>query len=464
MSRFLHSHSADDEKFGHCRAAYLLYQQGAPKGQEPENFAFGRTGHLVMQYYVDHCVERRRRSDITVIPDMIDRAVRATGMHWKYYGELRAVTEAFLRCYEIDVEHSLTREGGIAFDDDFNVVPWSEAVEYDVMTKPGEQRGAIFWRCKLDHALLYPEDRTLVIQDYKFDVYAPSPSKLIDPSSRFYKQALKYAWAAWRAFYPADVVRVEFVFARHLYGGRPLVREISFTKDEILATQDLVAAEAHHIEETVDFPATPGDHCVSCAYRDTACPIRSERVTDEPASIMRQFLYQQVLQTQRRARLKDLVSEFGYDGELGPLRAAFEATEERIADMKRVWETLVSYGVENPWAIMKLSDTDAQHILDKDVYEELIAAAYDTSLRVKFNVHQRKDVLVALCEERGIPTTKVGATKVVQRTVVELAWDLAVHADQAATPIDGARAVDVPDFVEFGPEHFGGFEPLEELH
>lgn len=458
MSRFLHSHSADDEKFGHCRAAYLLYQQGAPKGKEPDNYAFGRTAHLVMQFYVDHCIERGRRSDITVIPDLVDKAVRQTGMPWRYFDELRTVAEAFLRVYEIDVEHSISREGGIAFDDEFNVIDWSDAIEYDTMTSPAEQHGDIFFRLKLDHSLLYPDQDLLVIQDYKFDFYAPSQSSIEKPESRFQKQATKYSWGAWRAQYQATVVRVDFVFARHIFHGKPLVRSLSFTKDRILETQDLVAAECKHIEDTVDFPAMPGDHCIACAYRDTACPIRQQRDDAAPeftveaaTETMRMFIYQQVLQTERRTRLKEFVAEFGYEGQLGPLKAVFEAVEGRVADMKRVWETLLAYGVDNPWAVMKLSDTDAKRIFDKDVYADLTAAAYDSAPKTVFNVHQNKDVLQALCEQRGIPTQKPGKDKMKDRTVAELAWDLANSVKGSADDVLGSfetPATDVDPVVD----------------
>jgi len=458
MSRFLHSTSAD-KYYDECPAEFHLYQAGAPRGPVPLNYAFGITAHLVMEDYVNHCIANGRRSDITLVQDFIDAAVRRTGLALRFYDELTLVMREFLRVYEIDVEHSLAREGGIAMDDDLNVIDWSDDVEYDRMTHPATAKGRIFFRCKLDHALLYVEDRTLVVQDYKSDVFAPSKTGISEPSSRFFQQARKYAWAAWRALYPADVVRVEFIFMRHIHFGRPTVRTIDFTKDAILETQDLMVAKARFIEATEEFPATPGDHCARCAFRETACPVRDELELEDPAAIMRKFLLDRVVQEGRRERLKQLVAEHGFDGVLGPLRAAFTATESETPDMERIWRVLEEYDVERPWALMNLSKTNAKRILDKDLYELLIANAYKSDTEIRFNVHQPLEVLQALADDRGIPTQKPGAKGMKNRTIAELAWDLAQSANGSApqgddetievdlsTLVDGSDygAMDVP--------------------
>lgn len=450
MSRFLHSTSAE-KYFDNCPAAFYLWQTGAERGREPENFIFGRAAHLVMELYVDHCVKNARRSDITAIGDFIDEAVRRTGLSLRYYDELSLVVRGFLRAYEIDVEHSLAREGGIAFDDELNVVEWSEAIDYDVMTKPVEAKGNIFWRSRLDHTLLYLEDHTLVVQDYKSDVFAPSKSAIAEPSSRFYQQARKYAWAAWRAMYPAEIVRVDFVFMRYVAYGKPLIRSLTFSKEECLETQELQLAKSRYIEATQDFIATPGDHCANCAFRDTSCPVINERVDEDPGAIMRRFLLDRVRQEERRARLKEFVAEYGYAGELGLLRAAFEQGEDNVPDMRRVWEELVDVGYEQPWAVMKLSATDAKRILDKDVYERILAKAFDKEIDVRFNLHQPKEVLVALAEARGIPTKKPGKTGMKDRTVAELAFDLANRVDGPDSSSDAAELFDTPPSIGDAP-------------
>jgi hypothetical protein len=443
MSRFLHSTSAE-KYFDSCPAQFYLWQNGAPRGTEPQNYLFGRAAHVVMELYVDHCVNHERRSDITVIGQFIDQAVRSTALSLRYYDELALVVRGFLNVYEIDVEHSISREGGIAFDDELKVVEWPDAIDYDVMRTPVEAKGNVFWRCKLDHALLYLEDHTLVVQDYKSDIFAPSKSAIAEPSSRFYQQARKYAWAAWRGIYPAEIIRVDFVFMRYVAYGNPLVRSLTFTKDECLETQELQLAKSRYIEATQDFIATPGDHCANCSFRETACPIINERADADPASLMRRFLLDRVLQDERRARLKEHVAEYGYTGGLGPLRPTFEQGESEVPDMKRVWEELLDVGVENPWAVMKLSATDAKRILDKDIFERLLQRAYDKDIEVRFNVHQPKEVLLALAEARGIPTKKPGKTGMKDRTVAELAWDLANCPDEPS-------AGDVADLFDGRP-------------
>jgi len=106
MSTFLHSHSAN-ERFNVCPASFYLTQTGAPRGKEPTNFRFGRAAHLVMELYCNHCIENGRRSDISVIGQFIDEAVRVTGMSLALYDELTLMIRAFLNVYEIDVEHSI---------------------------------------------------------------------------------------------------------------------------------------------------------------------------------------------------------------------------------------------------------------------------------------------------------------------------------------------------------------------
>ena len=450
MNRFLHSHSGN-ERFNVCPASFYLTQTGAARGKEQTNFRFGRAAHLVMELYCNHCISAGRRSDISVIGQFIDDAVRRTGMSLAFYDELTLVVRAFLKVYEIDVEHSIAREGGIAFDENLKLVEWSAAIEYERMTHPAVDKGLIFWRSKLDHVLVFPEDKTLVIQDYKSDIFAPSKTAIADPASRFYQQGREYAWAAWRALYPAEIVRVDFIFMRYVAYGKPLIRSLTFSRDDVTETQDLLVAKAQYIEATQDFIATPGDHCSSCVFRETACPIRTEIETSDPASIMRQFLLTRALNEERRERLKDHVAEYGYTAGLGPLRPVFEQLEERVADMTRLWEELQDVGFEHPWAVMKLSATDARNVLDKDVYERVMKSCYDPEIAVKFNVHQPKEALVALCEARGIETMKQGKTKLVNRTVAELAWELAQQPDEPTTDEHDSTTVGVVDPVAAAP-------------
>src|SRR5205085_9623281 len=121
-----------------------------------------------------HCIAHSRRTDVSAIGDFIDSAVRETGLSLARYDELTQVIRGFLGVYEIDVEHSLAREGGIAFDDQLNVMPWSEELDYDRMRVPMEKAAAgVMMRLRLDHALLFTEERRLVVQDYKSDIFVP---------------------------------------------------------------------------------------------------------------------------------------------------------------------------------------------------------------------------------------------------------------------------------------------------
>lgn len=433
MSRFIHSTSAD-KYFDKCPQQFWLYQSGAERGETPGHFAFGITVHRVMELYLNHCIGLGRRSDKAMIPQMIDSAVRETRLSMSRYDEVCAVVESFLSCYEIDVEHSIAREGGIAFDDELNLLEWSDALEYGSGAAPMTRKGSAMWRCKLDHALLFPEDQTLLIEDYKTNVYVPSQSEVEDPSSAWYHQASRYAWAASRGLYAAEVVKVDFLFMRRTAYGRVLRRSLTFLRDTIAEIERQILRGVAFKEATREFEATSGEHCANCAFRDTACPIPQTAVTDG-RSLMYRYLFDEVEQAQRREKLKELIAEYGFDGYLGDLRASFEQGEEKIPDMERVWQALLAEGIEKPWAVMSFSATAAKRALDKDQAERVIEAAYDPGITVRFNVHQKKEALVELARQRGIDTTKQGKTKRVEKSSAELALELAAIADADAREV-----------------------------
>lgn len=425
MRRFLFSNSGL-KSYANCPQSFYLSQTGAERGPTPSNLTFGTAAHRVMELYVDHCVNTNRRSDITIVPAFIRQAVTETKLSLTYFDELSLLLTEFVAVYEIDVEHSLAREGGIAFDENLNVIPWSDSYEYDNLSKPIEQKGQAVWRTKLDHVLLYPEDKRLKIEDYKSDQFVPSQTEILKPSSRFYQQARDYAWAAFRGLYPAEVIEVEFLFMRWIRFGKIMKRTIVFTPSDVFSTEELLESKMTHIEAAQLFMPVSGDHCSMCNFRTTSCPIKNRIELRDPEDIMRKYLYEQVNQEERREILKAHVAEYGFDGAFGMLRAEFVDSDKLVPDMRRVWQELKDVGFEEPWAVMNLSKTDAKTVLDKDVYERVIAKAYDKDITVRFNVHQRKDALVALAQEMGIDTTK--------KTVAQLAWDLAQAASE--TPVE----------------------------
>lgn len=440
MSRFLHSTSSHKD-FAVCSQKFLLSQTGAARGEAPDMFRFGITAHLVMQLYVDHCIARGRRTDVTIIGDFIDAAVRTTGLSLSRYDELTEVIRGYLAVYEIDVEHSLEREGGMAFDDDLNLVPWSENFEYENMPRPVDiAASGVMIRRKLDEVLLFPDEKRLLIRDFKSDLFAPSQSAIEDPSSRFNQQARAYAWSAWRALFPAEIVDVEFPFIRYTAFGHALTRTLTFTRDHILAIEEQELAKIRFIEQTHDFPPRPGSHCSTCVYRHTACPVPMT-VSVNPAAIARRFLFERVLQDERREQIKDAVALGGWSGELGALRSAFEQGESEVPDMEMVWKELQDVGFEEPWRVMSLSKTDAKGLLDKDVYERILKNAYSPEITVRFNLHQKKEKLIELAMERGIATQIRGQKGLKDKTVAQLAWDLAVPgaAIDAATTAQAAN-------------------------
>jgi hypothetical protein len=457
MSRFLHSSSAQ-KYYATCPQQFLLYQTGAEKGPSPEIFRFGITAHLVMQYYVDWCIAAKRRSDITVIGECIDRAVRKVGLSIDQYDEISSVVRGYLKVYEVDVEHSYSREGGLAFDDNLNSLEWNEGLDYEHMRRPMDHAAlGVMLRMKLDEVLIYPEQNRLVVRDFKSDRFVPPQTQIEDPSSRFNQQARKYAMAARRAIYPADIVEVEFPFIRYTNYGKALTRKLAFSAEDLDFIEEQELAKVRFIEETTDFPARPGDHCMACAYRTTSCPVATEVVTDDPPSLARKFVFQRVEQEELRDRIKSAVAEHGWSGELGALRSEFDQIETLQPDMGIVWKELQDIGFDHPERVLNFSKTEAKNVLDKDAYERIIAKAYVPDIAVKFNVHQKKDRLQELARERGISLTTQGKTGPKDKTVAQLAWDLAqwepiVEADHMEpaenwTPDTNTASVDL-DLLE----------------
>jgi hypothetical protein len=425
MTRFLHS-SSFQKQLDVCPQAGWLYQSGAEKGPTPDHFLFGQAAHLVMQMYVDWCVSQRRRTDISVIGDFIDAATKKLRLPIAKRDELDVVIRGYLNVYEIDVEHSLEREGGIAFDEELNARPWSDEYDYETMKNPAAiaARGIMF-RARLDETKLFPGESRLEIVDFKSDRFAPSQSSIEDPSSRFYQQGKKYAWAGFRAIYPADIVEVTFSFMRFVKYGKALTRRLIFTREDMAAIEEQEIAKIRLIEGMTDFPARPGDQCKSCVFRETACPVPTEILTDDPAAIARKYLYGEVQQEIFRDRIKENVAQYGWEGEMGALRSEFTQGTKEVPDMKEVWRELQDVGVEEPWRFMSFSNSDAKNLLDKDVYERIKAAAYRPEVTARFNVHQPKPVLLELARAHGIDTQVRGKSGMKDKTVAQLAWDLA---------------------------------------
>lgn len=427
MSRFLYS-SSTFKAYDVCPKSFELMQTGAPRGKAAENLTFGNAFHRVMELYIDHCIAKNRHSDISVLPEIVSRAVRETSLPLSWYDELYLLTQQFLAVYRIDLEHSVAREGAIAFDDELRVIEWSDALEYENLSHPVEQKGRAFYRMKLDEVLVFPEEKRLRIVDFKSDIYLPPKTVIEDPRSRFNQQARKYAWGAHRALFPAEIIEVEFIFTRHIFHGRPVSRVLTFSPAEIDQEQEILLAKAQYIEATDEFLAIPGDHCNLCPFRETVCPVRDQIRLEDPGDRMRRYLFLTVEREHLREQLKADVAEYGFDGELGPLRAEFELEERLAPDMERLWLALQAEGIDHPWALMTLSKTDAKRILDKDQFDRIIAAAYHAEPGTRFNVHQKKDELVALAESRGIDPTGL--------KVSELALAIAKSVEDAPLQVD----------------------------
>jgi hypothetical protein len=402
--KWLHSHSAH-EAFDTCPARFELQQKGAPRRPEAQNFLFGRTFHVFAQLYRDHCIAASRWSDVEVVGELVDKAFQITGLSMRHYEELTAICRHFVSYEKIDVERSLMREGGIALDENFQLIPWSDDFEYDSPTfTAAGSRAAL--RMKLDEVMVDASAYLLIVKDWKTDMHVPSPTDLQDMSRRWWKQAMWYAWGALRYLYPAAIaVQFDFVFVRW-----NITRTLTISREDVAAFDDILRRRIAVIENTETFVARPGEQCRTCPFLDHGCPLAESLTFDmyktDVEEIAARFLYDAAVQEQRRDQLQEHAAT---DGTIviGALPVAiFEKTEpRRVLDIQKALDVLRSEGIDNPELLLDLSPSKLRDLLDdENLFERVVAAATAKSDdRVVFNVHQKKPELVALATSLGIP-------------------------------------------------------------
>jgi hypothetical protein len=402
--KFLHSHSMH-EAFDNCPARFRLLETGAPRANEAMNFAFGRTFHAFADRYKSHCIETHRWSDIEIIGELVDQAIRETGLSTRYYEEMHLLCEQFARNEPIDIERSLMREGGIALDENFRPIEWRPEFDYDDPDfKAAGSKAAV--RMRMDEILIDAPLRLLIVDDYKTDMHVPSPSDIADPASRWWKQANLYAWGALTNLYPdALTVEVRFKFVRW-----NIVRKLTIPREEVEAFGSMFIRRVQFIEAATEFPAIPSEQCVTCPFLGGACPIPNETAeyqTDEQ-TFAAQFVYSEATREAHRELLKAMVEENGGPITIGGLPVGvFEKNERRILDVEKTIEALRAEGIEGAEYLLDVSPSKLKDKLDADQFERVMkAASEEGETGVKFNVHQTKPELVALAERLGISVDK----------------------------------------------------------
>jgi hypothetical protein len=403
--KFLHSHSAH-ESFDTCRAKFLLQQQGAPRRPDAPNFAFGKTAHLFFKLYRDHCIEQRRWSDIEAIGSLLDEAFRITGLSTRNYEELQLLCRMWASYQKIDIERSVMREGGIAFDENLKPLAWGADLEYDSPTfKAIGSRAAV--RMQIDETLVDPIEQQLILWDWKTDMYVPSQSEIEDPSGRWWKQANEYAWGALRALYPtATGVTFEFKFVRW-----NVTRTLYLSREDVERYGELFVRRIQFIEATEKFTATPGNHCRTCPFLSNGCPLADSLLLDEYETdieeVAARYLYDDAVQERRRDQLKEHADVNGIIYVDGLPLAIFEKQERKVMDVALVLDALRAEGIDNPELMLDVSPSKLKESLDSDQLARVLkVAAASTEQVVVFNVYQKKEELVALADSLGIPDAK----------------------------------------------------------
>jgi len=399
--RFLHSHSLH-EAFDNCPARFELLERRAPRENEATNFAFGRTFHAFADRYKSHCIETHRWSDIEIIGELVDQAIRETGLAMRFYEEMHLLCRRFAENEPIDIERSLMREGGIALDDELRLIPWDESFDYDSPNfKAAGSRAAV--RMRMDEVLIDAPLQLLLVDDYKTDMHVPSVSDVADPSSRWWKQGMLYAWGAATYLYPDAIsVEVRFKFVRW-----NIVRRLTIAREDIEAFGSLFIRRVRFIEDCKEFPAVPSDQCRTCPFLEGACPIPAEtaRYAEEAQTLAAEFVYDEAIRELRKDELQAVIEERGGPVMIGGLPVGvFEKNERRILDVQKTIEALRAEGIEGAEYLLDISPSKLKDKLDADQFERVMkAASSEGETGVRFNVHQSKAELVALADRLGIP-------------------------------------------------------------
>jgi hypothetical protein len=405
VSRFLHSHSMH-QAFDRCRAQFLLLQQGAERSTDPTNLLFGKTFHLFAQKYRDHCIDAKRWSDVEIVGDLVDEAFRTTGLSTQHYEPMTILCRRFVTDEPIDIERSLMREGGIALDENLNLVPWSPSFEYDApdFREAIKERGVVI-RMQLDEVLIDASNRLLLIDDWKTDHHVPSISDIQNPALRWWKQAMQYAWGAMTYLYP-DALAVECRFKFVRWG---VTRTLLVTKEDVERYAEMFLRRYRFIEETTSFLALPGEHCRMCPFLGGACPIPNESAQYETPveNMAAQYVYGEAIREQRREALKVAADATGTVMVGGLPVLIFEQVERRVLDVQKTLAALENEGIENPELLLDVSVTKLKDSLDADQLERVLPNVIQSAeAEIVFNVHQNKAELVALAESLGIPEPK----------------------------------------------------------
>jgi hypothetical protein len=435
--RFVHSHSGH-QRFDKCKASFDLLQRGAPRVNEAANFKFGRTFHKFAQLYRDHCIAERRWSDVEIVTDLVNQAFRATGLSTTHYEEMLILCRRFVENEPIDIERSLIREGGIALDENLNLLPWIANYEYDShnYAHPYEECDdtdgecghfsfgdayklctrcmlpldhpvhRVYIRMQLDEVLIDAPVLTLIVDDFKTDYFVPSQSEIENPESRWWKQAMEYAWGGVVYLYPSAVaVQFRFKFVR--WG---VTRVITITREDIDRYAEMFLARVRFIEATTEFPATPGEHCRMCPFLGGACPIEKEtaKYQRDIERVAARFVYDEAARETVRETLK---AHADADGAIviGGLRVGIfdKAEPRRLLDVQKTLDALRAEAIENPELLLDVSPSKLADVLDADQLERVLAAATSaTEDVVVFNLHQNKDELLEIAATLGIPDAK----------------------------------------------------------
>jgi hypothetical protein len=425
VRRFLHSHSAH-EAFDECPARFKLLQDRAEQGPAPENRLFGIAFHKFCEKYVSHCVDTHRWSDVEAAPRFLDETIRECWISTKYFDELKLFADQFVANYRIDPVRSVARERGVAFDEALRPVEWTEDLEYDSPNFRRQPNPAIF-RTKHDHIMLEVEDHVLIVDDFKTDRYVPSQTVVEDPATRWWKQARLAAWSARARFYPPAVaVKFRFVFVRWTKpGGGFIQREITLSPNDLDQYEQIFLSRVGYIEATEHFPAIPREHCRSCPFLETECPIaaRASMQLNEPEEIAGVYLQTAALQELRREELKTVTERTGPITIGGVDVGLFERSEKKVLDVQKTLDALVAEGFEREGAclLLDVSATKLKEVLDPDQVKRVLEAASTSEAGVVFNVHQNKPRLIELAKRYGIE-------KPDKMTVAQLAQKLATIA------------------------------------
>jgi len=320
----------------------------------------GRVGsafHRFTLLYGQHCIDNHLETDITVVPELVKKAVftgdwQGEELGSNIYQEVLGLSLQFGETHVFQPERIISLEERFpsGWDPDKNLWP-----------EPNLSHNHTFVGI-IDRLELGDEPDTVVIHDYKTSWAVESQSQVEkDPQLR------RYAWLVHQEYpqFKRFLVRLDYV--RH-----NIIREAGpLTIDEVEDTEKEIISALNQLQGIKEFPATPGERCAYCGYSEI-CPAIEDNMKviingeDEAVKTAREILLLEKRLNDRKKALQMFTAtggkiqvdqtEFGY----------FRSESSDISNIREFLDRLLNELGEYAWDYLKVDARKLKTLLKNE--------------------------------------------------------------------------------------------------